>query len=187
MFALLPLSLVLAAPVPKDARPLVNADPPKEWKLDELAAVVPGRDAGPLRVLAWHVIDTKRGFVIESALVVKELKKPTDAGEWFVLADVYRHPKDEKAKWRLNEISGTDVKPNGVPFTIFIDGYRYTTKAPTNDEIAELMKRMQWGSSLTPDGVLIPKLKAGGVVYANWKAALSREPPPELFPELKAK
>ena len=76
MFHLLALTVVLGAPVPRDGRPLRNADPPKEWKPADLAAAVPRRDdAGPVRVLAWEVIDTKRGFVVERVLAVKELKE----------------------------------------------------------------------------------------------------------------
>lgn len=187
MFALLPLTVLLAAPVPKDVRPLVNADPPKEWKPDELSAAAPGHDPGPARVLAWHVIDTKRGFILEAALVVKELTKPTDDGEKFALAYLYRHPKAEKPAWRLAEISGTDFKPNGVPITVFVYGCQYTAKPPTNDEAAELLKRMHWGDALKADDGRTPELKVGGVVYANWKATLNRDPPADLFPELKAR
>ena len=43
-------------------------------------APVPRDDAGPVPVLAWGVIDTKRGFVLEEALAVKELKEPTAGG-----------------------------------------------------------------------------------------------------------
>ena len=40
---------------------------------------------------------------------------------------------------------------------------------------------------MTGDTDRTPELTAGGVVYANWKAALGRNPPRAMFPELRAK
>ncbi len=188
MFHLLALTVVLGVPVPRDGRPLRNADPPKEWKPADLAAAVPRRDdAGPVRVLAWQVIDTKRGFILEQALVVKELKEPTDDGERFVLAYLYRHPKAEKPEWRCTEIGGTDFKPNGVPVTVFEYGFAFTAKPPTDADSDGFLTRLQWATALTGETDTTPELTAGGVVYANWKAALGRDPPATLFPELKAR
>jgi len=188
MFPLLSLTVALAAPVPKDGREYRSADPPKEWKPAELAAALPRRaDAGPVRVLAWEEIDTRRGFVIARALVVKELKEPTDAGERFVLAYLYRHPKEAKPEWRCAEISGTRFRPNGVPEIHFLYGFTFTVRPPTDADMADLLKRMAWADALTGDTDRTPELTAGGVVYANWKAALGRNPPRAMFPELKAK
>lgn len=188
MLHLLALSVSLAAPVPKDGRELRDADPPKDWKLAALAAAMPRRkDDGPVRVLAWAVIDTKRGFVVERALVVKELKELTDDSERFVLAYLYRHPKAENPDWRCAEISGTAVKPNGVPITVYIEGYTFTAQPPTDVEVEGLMARMHWADTLAADKEKTPELKAGGVVYANWKTALDRHPPAKLFPEFKVK
>lgn len=184
MFALLPLSLVLAAPVPKDVRPLVNADPPKEWKLTEaFNAILRTEDPGPVRVLAWEVIDTKRGYALEKALVLKEL----DGGKCFLLMHLYRRPKAENPAWQSATVSSTEVKPNGVPIIVSKAGFLIATKPPTNGEIAELLDDTQWGELLKPHNDRTPELKAGGAVYANWKAALNRDPPTDLFPELKAK
>ena len=188
VFHLLALTVGLAAPVPKDGRELRNADPPKEWKVADLAAAMPRRDdAGRVRVLAWEVIDTKRGFILEKALVLKELARPTDADEKFVLAYLYRHPRAEKPEWQLAEVSGTDFKPNGVPIPVFVSGFLLTAKPPPDTEFAALLARMFWADTLKGGKDQMPELTAGGVVYANWKAALNRDPPPALFPELKAK
>jgi len=187
VFHLLALTVVLGAPVPRDGRPLRNADPPKEWKPADLAAAVPRRDdAGPVRVLAWEVIDTKRGFVVERLLAVIELKEPTDDGERFVLTYLYRHPKAEKPEWRCTEIGGTRFRPNGVPEIHFTYGNTFCRKPPTDADIDGLLTRLHWAATLAGEMDKTPELTAGGVVYANWKAALGREPPAKLFPELKA-
>jgi hypothetical protein len=188
MFPILALTVGLAAPVPKDGLALRNAEPPKGWKVADLAAALPGReDAGTVRVLAWEVIDTKRGFILEKALVLKERPRPTDAGEKFVLAYLYRHPKAEKPEWRWAEISGTRFRPNGVPEIHFICGFTFTAKPPTDTDVADLLARMFWADTLKGEKGKVPELTAGGGVYANWKAALHRDPPPALFPELRAR
>ena len=180
------LAFALAAPVPKDVPAHRSADFPADWGLKEIEGVMDRfAPAGKVHVLAWVEIDTKRPLVIQEILLVKALDKPDD-GARFVLAKLSRVPEG-RGQWQMNYLTLTEEQPNGVPIIVHHKSLKAFPSPPDDGEIAALLDKHKWGYWLKPEGKRVPELTAGGVVSANWKAVMNRQPKAELFPELKAK
>jgi hypothetical protein len=194
LLALLPVAVTSDT---KGDPPIVTKEAPATWKLEEMNEEMPYRwDKGPFWVLVWEVVDDGH-WLWERCLVVKEYKEPTKHGETIALGYLVRSPKAKEPAWGAKTIWITPDPEFKNPPAIW--GYACYKTAPSDKEITKFLDDRGWVSEITPheayglfDGVsqtkmLFPKVTDGGVCSAAWKAALSRDPDPKLFPELAAK
>lgn len=74
---------------------------PPGWKLSEIEKATPPYGVeGKLDVLAWQIREDDRPLRVECCLVLKVLPEERKEGRWY-LAQLYRHPHLDDAKWQL--------------------------------------------------------------------------------------
>jgi len=197
MLPTLALVLSLAAPVPKAPVFPLRTDPlPKEYRLADLEdAAVPRGVKGTVSLLAWERIEDDRPHTYTHALLLKKLDKTDKEGNRHSLTLVYCKPDDTDWQHRFINI------PPAIPGKKFVYtgdafhfGYQHYAKPPTDKELTAFLKDVDWTPNLGQelatflDGtkrVITTKLTGGGFDRDAWKTHFDRDPPVELFPELK--
>jgi hypothetical protein len=198
MLPTLALAVALAAPVPKAPPFPLRTDPlPDEYKLIDLAdAALPRSEKGTVSLLAWETVEDDRPHTYTHALLFKKFDKADAKGNNCALCMLYRHPKD--TEWQFRFINPPPIPKGGkMPEAsdAFWFGSQSYAKLPTDKELAAFLKDVDWtpklGSEVAHflDGkrVITTKLAGGGFDPAAWKNAFDRDPPVDLFPELKVK
>jgi len=199
MFQCCLLALTLAAPAPKELPFALRTDPPpKEWRLEEINDGLPYRwEKGKVHVLAWEVIADDRPHQYTQILVLKRFDQPTEkGGHLWVLAHLFRDPKDQQWPWR---------GPMRIPPPVPIGGkmpdltdaqlfaHEFYDDPPTEEQVKVFLRQTMWTPRLGTEPAIFSdgekrsittKLSAGGVDRALWKKVLERDVPIKLFPEL---
>lgn len=197
MLPTLALALTLAAPVPKATPFPLRTDPlPKVFKFADLEdAAVPRGEKGAVGLLAWETIEDDRPHIVTHALLVKKFDKADRRGNRYSLTLVYRKPDDTDWQHRFIAIPpalpGEKVVYAGDAFHF---GCQHFAKPPTDKELTKFLDDVSWTPRLGRevanflDGkrVITTKLAGGGFDRDTWKTQFDRDPPVELFPELKA-
>lgn len=199
MLPILALAVALAAPVPKVAPPFpLRTDPlPKEFDFDKLAdAAMPRSQKGTVSVLAWYTIESDRPSAVTRVLILKAFDDPDEKGNKFALC--YLWWDDERGDWCYRFVFPTQPAPGQKvewASDAFYQGCQSYAALPTDKELAAFLKDTDWtpwlGAAVvdTSGGkrTITTKLAAGGFGRVAWKKHFDRDPPVELFPELKVK
>lgn len=194
--ALLAAAVAPAAPVPKAIVFPLRTDPlPAEFKEDDLAATaLPKGMKGTVTLLAWERVEDSRPHVVIQALVLTALAEPDADGVRFRLASLYRKPADDKWQRSSRTVSLPPPGKTLPPLSdAFISGEQGYSRRPTDKELAAFLKDVNWrpelGEKVVTTGrgkeVSVTKLGGGGVNRNGWKKTFDRDPPTDLFPELK--
>jgi hypothetical protein len=187
----------LAAELAPPPRILGDKEPPNDWKLADLNALLPNpKDPGPAAILAWESLNYN-GVMgrVERCLVLKRCDEPKDGKPW-VLVYCWRQPENPDRPWEVWAVSPAGLKP-GEPDEIL--GVEFYKQAPTDDEIAAFLKKHFWQALSTPGEVhkahwhtgkpamvkYTPTLVDGGISHTSWKKYFDREVPAKLFPEMR--
>lgn len=195
----LALALSLAAPVPKATPFPLRTDPlPKEYKLADLEdAARPREVKGTVALLAWETVEDDRPRSVTRVLVLKRHEKTDEQGNQYTLTFMSRRPKDTDWRYRSNLPTILDVVVRGEDMSLGSDAYWHGSqdyaKPPTDEELAAFLTDVRWtpevGQEVVTffDGkrVMTTKLAAGGFERDAWKKHFDRDPPVDLFPELK--
>lgn len=195
----LALALSLAAPVPKAAPfPLRTDTLPEEYKLADLEdTALPRGVKGTVAVLAWETMEDDSPHTSTHALLLKKLDKADEKGNLYTLTLVYRTPTG--ADWEHPfirvppRILGEEPRPVSTAYHF---GYQKYAESPTDEELATFLRHVSMWTpkpgqqeviTWFPRGkqVITTKLTAGGFDRDAWKKAFDRDPPVDLFPELK--
>lgn len=196
MLPTLALVLSFAAPVPKAPAFPLRADPlPKEYKHADLEdATLPRSKDGKVSLLAWETVEDDRPHTVMKVLVLKKFDKADEKGSRFALCMLYRKPDD--IDWQFRFIIPPPI-PKGEKMPEASDAFWFGSqdyaKPPTDKELAAFLKDVDWtpklgqevASFLDGKRVITTKLTAGGFDRDAWKTHFDRDPPVELFPELK--
>jgi hypothetical protein len=193
------LALVAVVPIPAPPRfPLRTDLPPKEWTADQINEGLPYRwEKGVVHLLASEVIEDDRPHKYTQILVIKRFDKPTEKGGYrWVLAHLYQRPEDKTWPWRgPMRIPGPLLPGERMPKLTDAQmfGHELFDDPPTDRQLKQFLGETRWTPKLGADvawggdgkRIRITKLTAGGVDRAGWRKVFGREPPVELFPELK--
>jgi hypothetical protein len=196
MIPTLALTLALAAPVPKVAPfPLLTDPLPKEFKPDTLAdEALPRSIDGKVHLLAWETVESDRPSSSTRVVVLKAFDKADEKGNKFALCFMYW--EQNRGEWWYRLIPPPAPAPGEklvVGSDAFHMGCQQYVKPPTDKELAAFLKDVDWAPKLGQEveevrGLKRPvttKLAAGGFDLGNWKTHFDRDPPVELFAELK--
>jgi len=198
MLTTLALAVALAAPVPKAPPfPLRTDSLPEEYKLTDLADAAPPRSQdGTVSLLAWETVEDDRPHTYTHVITLKKFDKADEKGNNFALGMLYRHPTH--TTWQHRFINPPPLRL-GDKMPEASDAYWFGSqsykKLPTDKEFKTFLKDVDWtptlGQELTSvlEGrrLITTKLAGGGFDPAAWKNAFDRDPPVDLFPELKVK
>jgi hypothetical protein len=168
LFAILVWGLA-GAPATQPEPVVLTKEIPNKWRIEDIADAAPPRsDEGPTHVLAWKILEDKRPLRIEYCLVVKQLKKPTDKQEKWVLASLVRNPVKGKA-WNFVTIwISPDPEFKNPPFIMHVQKYQ---DQPKNKEIHKFMDTFDWKLGAEGDWKLID-----GGVTAAWEMVIREKP-----------
>lgn len=195
MLPTLAIALSLAAPVPKAPPFPLRTDPlPKEFKLADLEdATLPQAVKGTVSLLAWETIEDDTPRSVTKVLVLKKFDKVDEKRNKYSLCFLWWNEKTEEWGHRLIR------KPYGLPGDVddgpddYWHGCQSFSSPPTEREFASFLKHVRWTpklgaekwTSLGGTGVITTTLTGGGFDRDAWKAHFDRDPPVDLFPELK--
>jgi hypothetical protein len=147
---------------------------PRSWSLEEISKAAPPYGAeGRVYVLAWTVVEDSRPLRVESCLVLKILNEESENGRW-CLAHLYRHPVDQKAKWRLS-LTHVSGEP-GTKYFLGVDLFhakRFDEK-PGNKELyaALAFEEVNWNFELEKGWTVV----GCGVCERSWQEAVGEKP-----------
>ena len=153
--------------VPKN--PVATKEIPRAWRLEDIADASPPRsDGGPVYVLAWKILEDNRPLGVEYCLVLKELKKPSEKKDRWVLARLGRNPAEGK-EWNIETIWITpDPEFKNPPFIMHLQEYQ---NRPTNSGIYKFMDKYLWHLGSDKDW----KVLDGGICAA-WEKVIGEKP-----------
>jgi hypothetical protein len=145
---------------------------PRTWELGEIAdATPPYKTEGKVYVLAWQVREDDRPLRVESCLVLKVLEEPREHGHWS-LAHLYRHPFGRDNVWTLPPLWVSPPPPLGPAEPVAIDHMKRFKSRPTNKDIYDSLKDVQWRFDLEPGWRWV----GCAVCERNWEAAIDEKP-----------
>lgn len=167
------LAVVACGRVPPAATPgkastIPTKELPKDWVLENIVDAMPPRsDDGPTHILAWKVIEDDRPVRVEYCLAIKQLRKPTENQEQWVLASLAHNPREGK-EWNFVTIWITpDSEAKNPPFIMHVKKYR---ERPTNAEINAFMDEFGWAFRADEGWTLID----GGICEA-WEKVVGEK------------
>jgi hypothetical protein len=147
-----------------------------------------------VQVLAWKRVEDDAGRSGTSVVTLKAFDKADDKGNKFALC--YMRWDAKRGEWWYRFINPPPLLP-GEKMPQASDAYWHGSqsypKAPTDKELAAFLKDVNWTPKLgreveTVNGLKRPvttKLAGGGFGRDTWATHFDRDPPVELFPELK--
>jgi hypothetical protein len=141
--------------------PLLADRLPRGWNVKDLAraAMKEGEVAADARILTWRIDEDDRPLTVESAIVW--LRFDGSGKRRWVLAHLYRHPRDSRPKWLLSWVSD-------APFTPRME----FDHPPQNAEVYEFLRETWWEFG-PKDGF---RLLDAAVCAGTWKAVIGQEP-----------
>jgi hypothetical protein len=167
--------VVAASPIPGDTltdEQKRSLELPRTWELKDIAAEAPPYGAeGKVYVLAWLIKEDDRPLRVESCLVLKDLGKDDEHGRW-CLSHLYRHPDGRDNAWTLPPLWVSPPPPLGPKEPVAIDHAKRLKKKPTNKDVYEAAKDVQWRFAVDEGW----KLLSCAVCERNWFAAVGEKP-----------
>jgi hypothetical protein len=170
-----PILLLSCTAWAAESRPAVCVpnEVPRSWSRKEIheAALPPA--SGAAYVLAWQIVEDERPLRVESCLVLTLTKNEKGKQVW-CLTHLYRHPAEEKPRWRLSMSHLTGAKGTKYWPGLWLWHYKQFNSRPSNKEVYAALSPEEVNWSFTLDTGW--RYVSCGVCEKTWQAALGEKP-----------